>query len=256
MITASMAFPSIGPVRLRTTKCQAASNCGIDLVDGGIADNLGFWTAVELVQADLLENVHRKGLIIVLDSTLDAESGLVSNAAVPTVGEYIADLGVIGVNGQNPNTKQQEAILEKMSGSRLRFVHLSVRDLFDDCESACAGNEVCESTNSACWVWERRCHTLLPENGLPYLPSAVLEDRCQDWRDKPNVFGSLPDNPPIEEHLTMSQIQSDIDTNAALKHRLAFAIGQLGRKAVERSVKDPNGIKEAFKVCMKAPSSP
>jgi hypothetical protein len=125
-----MAFPSIGPFRLATKSDGKGGETWIDLVDGGLSDNIGLKTALDVVAADLgvdLEQVAERkplpthlasrGLVLVIDSSLDADAGLGSQSnSVPGGSDYVVHASSVELMRFSACTSLQPG--EKESGKQ------------------------------------------------------------------------------------------------------------------------------------------
>lgn len=204
-LSASMSFPGIGPYRLK-------SELGIlDLVDGGLSDNLGVLTALDVVQSDMESSPQddRHGLIVVIDSSTDAEGGMFAGKNMDVAdSEYLLEYGKTLLLAQYPLMND---VLTNARRWGVESVFVRARDLRDD-----------GSTMSI-------CSGLLPKS--PKVPGAPM---CPDETRPRSV--------------EMSRFVRDQRTSAAIDYAHADGLMQLGRKAAQNA---RGSITTAIKSCVK-----
>ncbi len=204
-LAASMSFPGIGPFRLST------ASGSLDLVDGGLADNLGVFTALDVVNADLARSrgsqPDQRGLIIVIDSSTDAESGMFagSGTGVPD-SEYLLEYGLTEFFAQYQVAR---AALDA-AAPRIEHIFINARDARDSLNDLAL------------------CDGLSPTSG-----KEAGGESC----------------PPGTRSLAMrvGDFVKEQRTSAAIDYRHADGLMQLGRRQA-RAVR--NRIEQALERCM------
>jgi predicted acylesterase/phospholipase RssA len=235
-LSASMAFPSIGPFRLATRSDGGSEQTWIDLVDGGLADNIGLKTALDAVATDLgvdLEEVAalknppahpaNRGIVVVIDSSLDADAGLGSRSgAVPGGSDYVEHAASVELMSQYTDVHRygglaREAVASISSrnhrSAQLDIIYINARDVVkfpgDGTKfSACAGLQPGEKRSG-----EPGCTPLRPE---------------KFWT-------------------TYDTILPSFRTSAAISYQDADVLMQLGRFMARKHLGE---IKESFKRCV------
>jgi hypothetical protein len=120
-LAASMAFPGIGPYRM-----LRGNGDKLDLVDGGLADNLGAYTALDLLGYDLRSKRAKRAVLLVIDSSFDADLGLWTRTGSPPSGnDYVSEMVYISLWSQYRDAKSHLVELARARGIDLVFVSLS-----------------------------------------------------------------------------------------------------------------------------------
>ena len=190
-LAASMSFPGIGPYRMKSRLGQ------LDLVDGGLADNLGVFTALDVVRADMEPSLRRaeRGLIIVIDSSTDAQAGMfVSESVKVPESEYLLEYGKTELFAQYP------VAAEALEAAQPGIAHVFVR-----------ARDFRTSTDMM-----ETCTGLLPESDK--IPGA---SGCP--------AGSTPQSMKVGEYVR------DQRTSAAITYAHADGLMQLGRMAAKQA---------------------
>lgn len=232
-LAASMSFPGIGPYRL------AAGSESLDLVDGGLSDNTGMKTALDAVAADLgvdlattsalpdspeqQARAAQRGVVIVIDSSLDAEPGVRTKSHdKPNGDDYVKHLGSLGLAAQYPEVERygtlvrhtvQSVSAEARRPTSLQVIHIRARDVLRYPSSA---------------VQFKACDGLRPEEKEAGLNSCTPE--------RPQKFATDPQT-----------ILDTFRTSAAISYQDADVLMQLGRFLARQQTA---AIRQALSECL------
>jgi hypothetical protein len=159
LLAASMSFPGVGPYRL-VSKRDGQEDLVFDLVDGGIADNLGTASAFDLLS---LAPSPRK-LLLVVDASADAERGVYTRKRPITVENYLGELGNIFLAAQYPEAKRRAEELARAKGIDLVWIRL--QDVPDDAELS-----GCPDLRSETWTeaGQRRCEQRYTQRAADFI---------------------------------------------------------------------------------------
>jgi hypothetical protein len=142
-LAASMSFPGIGPYRFLVQNDRS-----LDLVDGGLSDNLGMFTALDLVASDLGRRIGRpgqterrseRGLIVVIDSSADANLGLFTDSRRPSADDYVNELPYLQLRSQYPEAEVRLRALGESLGIHVLFIRARDPALLGKTVDLCPG---------------------------------------------------------------------------------------------------------------------
>lgn len=116
-MTASASFPfALSPTTLGSNACTDKKNCYLQLIDGGLADNLGIYTALDLLKQDSAKTK----VLIVIDAYAGQEEPF-SKSLTPPSGATLL-WGVLGM-GTNASRQIIKRHINSMARSQLCVNH-------------------------------------------------------------------------------------------------------------------------------------